>query len=368
MKITASTICGFVLLMLGTQAAGAASISRVRHLPPAEATPGEALTLTVTVAQGWESNLEVHYRHAGDSAWQSQVFTRQTEERYVATIPAAVVTPPGVEYYLAGSTTDAGAGNEPFFASAAEPHRVNVFLAEGEARRTAYLARHDNRRSRIHVAAEYVDYGARQIGDKSIGDYYYRVDADISYRLLSLPLASLRFGYTHLIGQTPRSPRGDDGSCRADDPDDLIDACTLEAGIKGGGWFELLFVLHEGIELDARGMVMATQEGFNVGGRTELRIGDSLSTYVAIGGERIADVGAAGFVRLAWGTVPGLPMAATVEVTDFPAPHRDTAVRLIYDIARPLPSGVRVGGRIGYQARDQLVGGITLGLGASFDF
>jgi hypothetical protein len=113
---------------------------------------------------------------------------------------------------------------------------------------------------------------------------------------------------------------------------------------------------------------MATQTGFNVGGRAELRIGDSEGTHLGMGLETIADVGTGGLVRLAWSTVPGFPMAATVEVTDFPASHRDTAVRLVYDVARPFPGGFRVGARVGYQARDQLVGGITLGLNTSLEF
>src|SRR5690606_32920271 len=120
--------------------------------------------------------------------------------------------------------------------------------------------------------------------------------------------------------------------------------------------------------IDARGMVMATQSGFNVGGRGELRIGDSLGTHLGLGAEIIADVGASALVRLAWGTVPGLPMAATVEVGNFPASHRDTAVRLVYDIARPFPNGFRIGARIGYQARTQQIGGVTLGLNTSLDF
>ncbi len=61
-------------------------------------------------------------------------------------------------------------------------------------------------------------------------------------------------------------------------------------------------------------------------------------------------------------------MAATVEVTDFPAAFRPVGVRLLYDVAKPLDNGVRLGLRVGYQARDQLIGGPTVGLNGSFDF
>jgi hypothetical protein len=44
------------------------------------------------------------------------------------------------------------------------------------------------------------------------------------------------------------------------------------------------------------------------------------------------------------------------------------AVRLLYDVALPLDSGFRVGARVGYQARDDQVGGIAGGLSLAFDF
>jgi hypothetical protein len=105
-----------------------------------------------------------------------------------------------------------------------------------------------------------------------------------------------------------------------------------------------------------------------VGCRAEFRVGVEAGTHIALGTEVILDVGTAGFLRLGWGTVPGFPMAATVEITDFPAPHRATGVRLLYDVYHELPAGFRVGVRAGYQARDQLIGGATLGLRTALEF
>jgi hypothetical protein len=115
-------------------------------------------------------------------------------------------------------------------------------------------------------------------------------------------------------------------------------------------------------------MVQATPVGFNVGGRGELRIGPEQGSHVALGGEAVVDVGSMAFFRLGWDTVPALPMAATIELTDFPATHRATAVRLIYDVGHPFANGLRVGARVGYQARDQGIGGATLGTNLSFEF
>lgn len=347
------------LLALGSTADAA---PRLRHVPPAEAPPAAALELLASVGQAWESSLELRYRAIGSVEWHSAMFTRRGDSAFAVTIPAEAVAPPGLEYFILGTRPDGS--TVLHFASAEHPHPVRVFPAPLELRQERYLARYEHRRASIHLAGEYVDYGSRRFGDTLLPDRYYRIDAGVSYRLLRFPLASLRFGYTHLIGETPLSSRGDDGWCEPT----ATSSCTIEAGLKGGGWFELRFSIRDGIELDTRGMVMATQEGFNVGTRGELRLGNERGNHLALGTEIIADVGTAGFVRLGWGTVPDLPMAATVEVTDFPAPHRAAAVRLVYDVARPLANGLLLGARVGYQARDQRVGGVTLGLNTTFDF
>ena len=113
---------------------------------------------------------------------------------------------------------------------------------------------------------------------------------------------------------------------------------------------------------------MATQAGFAVGGRGEARLGDREASHVAVGVEYLADVGTSGFFRLGWGTVPKVPMSATVEITNLPASHRDTGVRLYYDVGREVAPGVRVGLRVGYAARTQSVAGFTGGAGAAVEF
>jgi hypothetical protein len=353
---------GLMLIALCAAPAAAQPSARVRHVPPSQAEPAEPLKLTAFVDRGWESSFEIRYRPQGSAEWKSAAFTRQDQATYVATIPAQEIAPPGLEYFIV-STDEAQATH---FASSERPHRVNVFRSPKEVRRVEQLARHDFRRAQIRLAGEWVDYGSYDHGDdRLLPDRYYRIDADVGYRVLSLPLKTLRFGYTHLLGEVPRPGVSEEFLCPAGQ---TVEECSSQVGFKGGGWFELGFLITEGVELDARGMVMATQTGFNVGGRAELRIGDSLGTHLGLGAEHIADVGSAGLVRLAWGTVPGVPMAATVEVSNFPASERPTAVRLVYDIARPFSNGFRIGARVGYQARSQQIGGATLGLNTALEF
>ncbi len=90
--------------------------------------------------------------------------------------------------------------------------------------------------------------------------------------------------------------------------------------------------------------------------------------HLAFALEYMADVGTVASFRLGWATVPKVPMAMTVEVTDLPSSMRATGVRLLYDAFYPLPTGLRLGGRLGYAARDQIIGGLSAGVNASYDF
>ena len=92
------------------------------------------------------------------------------------------------------------------------------------------------------------------------------------------------------------------------------------------------------------------------------------ASHIAVGAEYLADAGSARYFRLGWGTVPGVPMAATVEVTNLPVSYRNVGVRLFYDVARDIGAGVRLGVRVGYAARDQTIAGFTSGAAATWDF
>jgi len=283
------------------------------------------------------------------------------------------VTPPGLEYFLittatgatAGATEPVSAGTVDEFASAVQPHLIAVQDSPQAQRKSRDLARALGRRSRIRVAGELVDYGTRTDGAAEVTDRYYRVDADFGYRLLTYPLEEIRFGYTRLEGVVPNAPRDLPAACQAGAESA---GCKLDAGYKVGGWFELGLAPVEGVRFDLRGLFMANQQGVAVGGRGELRVGVADANHLALGVEYQEKVGTTAYFRLGWLALPRLPMAATVEVTDLPASLRSSGVRLLYDVFYPLPSGLRLGLRAGYAARDQFIGGATGGLSASYDF
>lgn len=326
-------------------AAASAHAQSVKHVPPADAEQGKQLEL-VAQAPATTPKLVAQVRTTGGTEWTAIELVRREDSSWVAVVPAASVTAPGVDYYIV-------AGDQPVFATTEWPHMLPVTVAADDERRARDMIRHKARRSRVQVMGDWVEYGGTPIGggDK-LTDHYYRVDADFSYRLWTYPLEEIRVGYTRLLGDTANR-------------DNLM---TNEAGFKVAGWFELGLAAVEGVRLDARMIVMATQTGFAVGGRGEARLGDRDQSHVALGVEYLADVGTSGFFRLGWGTVPKVPMSATVEITNLPASYRDTGVRLYYDVAREVAPGVRVGLRVGYAARNQAVAGFTGGAGAAVEF
>jgi hypothetical protein len=327
-------------------AARLAAADGIRHVPPSDAEAGSALEL-VAEAPPTTPTLVAHVRAAGQRAWNAIELVRKDDASWVAVVPAPAVVEPGLEYYL-------DAGGEPVFASADAPHRLLVRLPDESERKERDEIRSAARRSRIHSMVEFVSFGNHDLHGTQFSDYYYRVDADFSYRLWAYPLEELRVGYTRLIGPAEQMTCDSSAPC--------------DTGFKVGGWFELGLAPIEGIRFDGRMMVMATKGGFGIGGRGEARLGDRDASHVALGVEGIQDTGASGYFRLGWGTVPTVPMSATVEVTDLPATSRPKGVRLFYDIAHDFGQGVRVGIRLGYAARVQQVAGFTSGVGATVDF
>lgn len=328
------------------------ALAGILHVPPAGGTAGRQLEL-VAEAPPTAPTLAAHVRRQGEATFERLELTRRPDGSWVAVVPSRLATQPALEYYLT-------AGDAAVFATAQAPHALLLTADHLTERRQRDLHRAHGHRSRIHVGAEWVDYGTTKIrfieNPTELVDRYYRIDADFSYRLLTYPLEEIRVGYTRLLGKTQSSLCSE------------LEPCTGEAGYKVGGWFELGLAPVEGLRFDVRLLVLATQSGFKVGGRAEVRAGVLEGNHVALGAETMADVGQSAHFRLGWGTVPRLPMAATVEITRLPDGDRDTGVRLFYDVMRAVGPNLHLGLRAGFAARNQQTAGYTLGANALVDF
>lgn len=340
-----------LLVASSASAQPAPSAPAIRHVPPGDVEAGKQVELVARAPSTTPTLVAQVRAHGSDGAFKPIELVRRDDASWVAVVPADAIAPPGIEYYLV-------AGNQPVFASAQWPHTMSVRAAAEDERRGRDLVRAQHRRSKVNAMGEWVEYGRRTYGTAKVDDHYYRLEGDFSYRLLAYPLEEIRVGGTYMIGETFAAP---DNPCTGGGP------CAAQAGMKAG-WFEIGLAAVEGVRLDARMIAMATAEAFAVGGRGEARLGARDASHVALGVEYLADVGSSGFFRLGWGTVPKLPMSATVEVTNLPASHRETGVRLYYDVAREVIPGMRLGLRLGYAARTQSVAGFTGGAGAAVEF
>jgi hypothetical protein len=347
MALARSTLLLLLLLLFVTRPVAAVA-APVLHVPPAQGTAGVSLEL-IAEAPAATPTMILHFRRAGTAAFSTVELVRRDPTHWVAVLPATAVSSPALEYYLE-------AGGASVFASRLQPHLVPIEVPESEARSARDLQRADGKRSRMQLSGDWVDYGATTVAGRRLVDRYYRIDAAFSYRLLTYPVEEVRVGYTRVLGDTAAT------ECANASP------CVAEAGYKVGGWVELGLSTVEGLRLDARLLVMASQAGFQVGGRAELRLGAADGNHLALAVESMADVGASGAFRLGWGSVPRLPMAATVEITDLPNSDRPTGVRLYYDVSHALGGGIRLGLRAGYAARNQRITGFTGGGNATVDF
>ena len=328
----------FLVVLHGTALAA-------RHVPPGDATTNAPLELVVEAPPSTPA-LTAHYRVAGTQAFTTQELVRRDDGHWVAVVPATAIAEPAIEYYI-------DAGGQPVFASEQWPHATPVKAAPELARRERDEIRAEHHRYRVMVDGEYVDFGQRTFGDMKLPDNYYRLNAGVAYRLWAYPIEQIEIGYTRLLGNTLDS--------------DGMNPANPGPGYKVSGWFGVGLAVVEGVRFDGRVMALATKE-FALGASGELLFGVREASHIAVGAEYLADTGSNGYFRLGWGTVPGVPMAATVEITNMPASYRNMGVRLFYDVAHDIGAGLRVGVRVGYAARDQSIAGFTSGAAASWDF
>jgi len=95
----------------------------IAHTAVTSAVPNFALTIRADVTDNLAvQGVTLHYRAIGQSAYQARAMTLTTGNRYSATLDAATMTAPGVEYYI--SATDGV--TTVYHGLAAQPHRITV--------------------------------------------------------------------------------------------------------------------------------------------------------------------------------------------------------------------------------------------------
>jgi hypothetical protein len=158
------------------------------HEAPSLVPPGVPLALSV-YAPAPLAHPMLMYRAIGEHVFAALPFAAKPDSYYVATMPAAAVQAPGMEYYIVVDMPD-----EPrqlAFATPEQPMRVDV---EGRFNETNELARYGVR-DEMSTDAELVNYTS-QGGQR---DYYYRAEGDYLHRIFGT-VYSMRFGAGYVHG------------------------------------------------------------------------------------------------------------------------------------------------------------------------
>jgi len=303
----------------------------VLHVPPSWALPDRPVHLDFDVAEpGRVAHATLVHRPVGESAWRRAPIRQGSTGRYRATLPAAALREPGVDYHVV--VRDIDGASAAVFASPAEPHRLIVRGRNAEMARTIALAEVDGLQSELWLAADLVDY--RTIGAsaelRAQGPRY--MDADLRYRYWMLGrVEHVEVGVGRLRGVAPRTELNFDKG---------VATATTTSGDVGydRGWarvgFRLkpLFALHFKIDLGA------DEREFRLGGAVGARLGRPRGTRAEI------EVGGAGGVgsylgfRFDVATIPRVPFGVDVELTNWPDSGAETGervrVRIGYEVTR----------------------------------
>ncbi len=354
-----------LLLLLAAQPPPAAAVSprpppeplAVHLVPVAQVPAGAELVLRAQVAPAWRLGaLVVHHRTQGETAFRETAFELSAEGTHAAVIPVPAEQRLPLEYYVTARDTD---GVESVrFASADAPYPVLIEVSSYALEREAQLRASGNRRSRVSAFAEYVDYGAQTLEGTRYADRYYRLEADYLYRLYTqvggLQIDSIRIGVGHLRGSTPPFYQPTIGG---------VAQPQLRPGLDYGfSEVDVGFSSHFGIGL--RLVLGGNASGFAAGFGGKVRIGRSQGSRGELEGEYVGGLGGTGTFRLVWDTVPRFPMSAAVQVTNVPS--GPVGVRLLYRADYQVSEAFLIGVQAGYQARNSLGGGPTLGLVTSY--
>ncbi|MEO1268762.1 MAG: hypothetical protein AAFX99_11735 [Myxococcota bacterium] len=347
------------------------------HVPLATLTISEeAIRLRAMVTRDWEATaIWVAVRPIGQKTYERIPLQRAADLQFQALLPAALLQPPGVEYYI-GSTDRSGA-EQLHFATPEQPHPVLVRGETREMRRDARLERHDGRRSQFRLIGDGTVYGRRVVGASELpegatgptgvtdanSDWFWRTELAYTYRPLRT-LYDFHFGVGVMRGNRATLTL-DDGVSAPVGVTRSIDEPGLNYGYGG-----LTLELGRNFSTEARVILGASEQGFVAGVGGLLRIGTIGGTRLELGGEAIQDAGALGFLRFAWDTIDRVPMALAVELSSWPdVSVNPRSTRLLYDVGFEVTQGLTLDARVGYATRlEALDPGWVVGTGATWEF
>lgn len=334
-------------------------------------------------ALGW-----LYARTRGDAGFQRFELRGDGDGYLRGEIPAALVEPPGVEWFV--ETAAVSGEPSPAIGSQGAPQRIEV----DDVREPEVAPRG---RSQVRMAFDYVDFDGGLTGGF---DQYTQAEIDFMYRFgpSTRPEAGLAQGdrslvYAFRLGFGTLTGIGGPKDVIDDDPMDL---CMDEGGnfqcrkvSFTYGYVETEHRLRPNVALMLRPQIgrltIARDDlvdpsdcleddidpgcsvGKGYGFRARVRLGEETATNLVVGLAATSNVGTVFEAAYTWAAAPALPVVLAVQVTDLPVTE-NLGVRIVGDVGWRRTSWVYPSLRLSYQARDVDHAGFSGGLGLNFDW
>jgi hypothetical protein len=323
------------------------SIGGIAHNPPRHASPGEETSLAFLIEnEAGLSSAWLHYRRRGEASYKRALLRRDGDLYLRGSIPAEMVSAPGVEYFVEVATaggevgTAVGRPDKPIEVEVDRPSVASAFTGAPS-------------RSQVSVRGSYLDFATFDDRSGERTDRFFMTEADFAYRVTGW-LHAVRAGFGSVQGEGGFANQSYDDTNPPDKVGFNYGYAEIEIHPPRS---------HVGVAL--RAVSGVGQEGFGVGGEGRLRIGDPTGTNVTLGGSRIQEIGFLSDLRLQVVTIPRVPIGFTVAVTDQPN-EGDLGMLFATDLGwRALPWLVPTL-RLSYQARTVVHSGVGAGFGLVF--
>ncbi len=355
-----SLVLGAGLLLAAAASADPAPVlPELHHAPVSNAQAAQPLQVLADFAhpEALGRALLLH-REAGETAFHEVPFQRGAQS-YLAVIGPEDVRDGGLSYAIELELPDGQ--RLPGFASREHPFPVQVQLEEDEAAEKAALRRVSGLRSTARVSGEWVTFGksTRLVPGttpdsspttQSVDDHYYRLEASYAYRpLRTVSEFGVRLG---LVRGTSPHTNGESGE--------------KDVGLNyAAPWLTLRMA--DSVHLGGHLVTGVTEVDFSMGAGADLTFGDPYGSNLSVGFESIQGFGSRYFTKVDIIMSDRLLLSPIIEATNMPNAD-EYGVRLLAELGVQLNQEFRISARGGYQARNAVSGGPSLGLASELSF
>ena len=325
---------------------------RLAHQAPTRTVAGRDVPLVFVIDDPAEVlSAWLHYRVSGAPTYTRVLLAREHDVYLRATIPAAVVAAPGVEYFVEGTVPSGESG-----AAYARPDRPAIVEVARPPVADAFAE--TRKRTRLSMMASYLDFANLddRAGDHT--DRFYLGEVDVLYRLGEV-IYGVRAGYGTYAG---RGGLANHAWTTTDRPPVVgfqygYAETELRLPVRGGPSFGIAGRVYAGVG----------EEGFGLGLAGRLRVGHPDGTNLSAGASAIEQIGFYSDLRLEAWPRDELPIGISVGVTDQPG-SGDLGVRLAADVGWRALSWLQPTLRLSWQGRTAVHYGLGGGLGLVFDW